>query len=112
MYPHGNEPRSVDRGEKAAGSAIEGEPSVLPRGALTETGQSLRVAPDRPGIRLVLLRQRVRLGGLLVRQIKSLHDRLEHRVAIWPEFLARGAKNHGAVAGGVRVECGANAIQR
>lgn len=51
----------MDRGYEATGGAIEGEPCVLPGCALTETGQSLRVAPDRTGIRLVLLRQRARL---------------------------------------------------
>jgi hypothetical protein len=58
-----------------------------------------------------LLRQRVRLGGLLLRQIESLYDRLENRVTIRSEFLARGAKNGGAIVGGVRVERYANAFK-
>jgi hypothetical protein len=102
----------VDRGDEATCGAIEGEPSVLPGRALTETCQSLRVAPHRTGIRLVWLRQRVRLAGLLLRQIESLHDCLENRVTIRSEFLARGAKNDGAVVGGVRIDRCADAIDR
>src|ERR1700736_3947116 len=78
MSPHGRVPGSVDRGEEATGSAIEAEPSVLPGCALTESGQSLHVAPHRTGIRLVLLRECVRLSGLLLRQIQSLHGRVDH----------------------------------
>ena len=74
-------PGSVDRGEEATGGAIEREPSVLPGRALTESRQSLHVAPDGTGIRLVLLRQRVRLRGLLLRHIQSPNGRVEHRVA-------------------------------
>ena len=36
-WPRTAGPGSVDRGQKTAGGAIEGEASVLPRGALTET---------------------------------------------------------------------------
>ena len=87
----------MDRGQEATGGAIESEPSVLPGRALTETRQSLHVAPDGTGIRLELLRERVRLGGLLLRQIESLNGRLEHRVARRPEFLGRGPQEHGAI---------------
>ncbi len=69
----------MDRGQEATGGTVEGEAAVLPRRALTESRQSLHVTPDRSGIRLVLFRQRVRLGGLLLRQIESLHDRIENR---------------------------------
>jgi hypothetical protein len=51
------------------------------RGTLAESRQPLQVAPDRTGIRFMLLGQPVRLHGLLARQIESLHDRIEHRVA-------------------------------
>jgi len=57
----------VDRGHEATGGAIEGEASILPRRALTQSGQPLHVTPDRTGIRLVRFRQRVRLSGLLLR---------------------------------------------
>jgi hypothetical protein len=100
-----------NRGEEATGGAVEGEPSVLPGGALTESGQSLRVAPQRPGIRLVRVRQRVRLGSLLLRYIQSLHDCLEDRVARWSEFLRHRSLEHGAIRGGVGVEGCAHAIQ-
>src|SRR5207253_11101344 len=39
--------RSVDRGQEAAGGAIEGEPSVLPGRELTQSGETLHIAPDR-----------------------------------------------------------------
>src|SRR5439155_13063391 len=63
MYSHGRKPGSVDRGEEATGGAIEGEPSVLPGCALTQSREPLHVAPDRAGIRLVLFSHCVRLGG-------------------------------------------------
>src|SRR6266581_4185400 len=63
--PAGRGPGSVDRGDEATGGAIEYVPTVLPGRALTESRQSLHVAPDGTGIRLVLLRQCVRLRGLL-----------------------------------------------
>ena len=97
-------PGSVNRGEEATGGAIEREASVLPGCALTETCQPLHVTPDRTGIRLVLLRQRVRLGGLLLRQIESLHGRVEHRVARVPELLGRRTQEQGAFGSGVGVE--------
>jgi hypothetical protein len=78
MCPHGVRRRSVDRGEEAAGSLVEREPSVLPGCALTESCQSLRISPDRARVRLMLFRQRVRLGSLFARQLKSLCDRIEH----------------------------------
>jgi hypothetical protein len=79
-YARAAAPRSVDRGDEATGSAVENKPSVLPWRALTESSQSLRIAPDRTWVRLVSFRQCVRLGGLLLRQIESLHNRLEHRI--------------------------------
>ena len=67
----------MDRGQEATGGAIEGEASVLPGRALTQSRESLHVPPDRSGIRLVLLGQCVRLSGLLLRQIRSRRDRIE-----------------------------------
>ncbi len=87
----------MNRGQEATGSAIEHVTSVLPWSVLTETSQSLHVAPHRARIRLVLFRQRVRLGGLLLRQIESPHDRLEHRVPRRSEFLGGGPQDQGAV---------------
>src|SRR5438445_1211407 len=98
MCPHGKGPRSVNRGQEATGSAIEHVTSVLPWSVLTETSQSLHVAPHRARIRLVLFRQRVRLGGLLLRQIESPHDRLEHRVPRRSEFLGGGPQEQAAEA--------------
>src|SRR5690606_5086023 len=57
LGPHGFRPRLVDRGEETAGGAVEGEAAVLPGRALTESCQSLHIAPHGPGIRLVLLRE-------------------------------------------------------
>src|SRR5438874_13719361 len=71
MCPRGEGPGSVDRGQEATGGAVEGEASILPGRALTESRQPLHVAPDGAGIRLVLFRQRVRLGGVLMRQFQS-----------------------------------------
>src|SRR6185295_2047615 len=71
MYPHGEEPGSVDRGQEATGGAVENEAAILPGCALTKTRQPLHVAPNGTGVRLVRFRQRVRLGGLLQRQIES-----------------------------------------
>ena len=87
MGPHGVRPGSVDHGEEAAGGLVERESSVLPGRALAESCQPLHVAPDRSRIRLMLFRQRVRLGGLFPRQIESLRDRIEHRVACRTELL-------------------------
>src|ERR1700719_3281180 len=77
--PRGDAParrgtRSVNRGQEATGGAIEGEASVLPGRALTQSRESLHVAPDRSGIRLVLLGQCVRLSRLLLGQIQSCGD--------------------------------------
>jgi hypothetical protein len=44
-------PGLVNRGQEAAGGAIERVSSVLPGCVLTESCQSLHVAPDRTGIR-------------------------------------------------------------
>ena len=104
MYPRGEGPGSVDRGQEATGGAVESEASILPGRALTETRQPLHVAPDGTGVRLVLLRQRVRLGGLLLRQIESLHSRVEHRVPRGSELLGSGPQEQGAVVRGVCVE--------
>src|SRR5262249_24223947 len=105
-------PGSVDRGDEATGGSIECEAAVLPRGALTQSRQPLHVSPDGPWIRLVLLCQSVRLGGLLLRHIESPHHRLEHRFTILPEFLGRGLQKHGATVRGIRVEGCAKASQR
>jgi hypothetical protein len=45
MCPRGKGPGSVDRGQEATGGAIEGEASILPGRALTESGQPLHVTP-------------------------------------------------------------------
>src|SRR5689334_5499594 len=73
--------RSLDRFEQTAGGAIEREPRVLPGRSLTESCQSLHVAPDRTRIRLVLLRQSVGVERVLARQLESLRRRLDHRLA-------------------------------
>src|SRR5262249_25046180 len=111
MCSRGDERGSVDRREEATCGAIEREPSVLPGRALTETRQSLHVAPDRTWIRLELLRKRVRLGGLLLRHIESLHGRVEHRVARQSELLRHCAQDSAAIVSGVRVECGADVVE-
>src|SRR5438034_7460124 len=80
-------PGLVNRGQQATGGAVEREASVLPRRALTQTCQPLHVAPKRTGIHLVLLRERVRLTRLLLRQIESPHSGVEHRVTRRTEFL-------------------------
>ena len=112
MYPHGNEPRSVDRGEKAAGSAIEGEPSVLPRRALAESCQSLHVTPDRSGIRFMLLRECVRLAGLFLRQIESLDGRIKDRVACGTELLGDRSQESRLIVRGVGIEGGVDVVER
>src|SRR4051812_34038411 len=112
MCPRGYERGSVDRREEATCGAIECEPSVLPGGALTETCQSLHVAPYGTGIRLELLRECVRLAGLLLRQIESLNGRLEHRIARRPELLGGCAQELRAIVGGIGVECCADVVQR
>src|SRR5262245_36630635 len=48
---------SVNRSQEAAGGAIEGEALILPGCALTESCQSLHVAPDGSRIRFELLRE-------------------------------------------------------
>jgi hypothetical protein len=111
MRPHGDQ-GSVDRGQEAAGGAIEKESSVLPGRVLTQSRESLHVTPHGSGIRLVLLGQRVRLRGLLLRQIKSRRDRIEHRVACRPELLGDGPQDHGAISGGVRVKGDLDVIER
>src|SRR5438093_652596 len=69
--------RSVDRGQEAAGGAIEGEPSVLPGRALTQSREPLHVAPDRSGIRLVLFRRmKPRNSPASVRSVGSSRARL------------------------------------
>src|ERR1700730_6962191 len=59
-------PRSMDRGEEAAGGAVESEAAVLPGCALAQSSQTVHISPDGPWIRLVLLRGRVWLGDLLL----------------------------------------------
>ena len=104
--------RSVNRGQETTGGDIQSEPSILPGCALTEPCQSLHVAPNRSGIRLVLFRQGVRLRGLLLRQLESLNDRIEHRVTRRTELLGGGPQEKGAIGGRVGVEGCANGIER
>src|SRR5256885_13906515 len=111
MCPRGDERGSVDRREEATCGAIEREPTVLPGRALTQTRQSLHVTPDRTWIRLELLRERVRLGGLLLRHIESLNGRVEHRVARRSEFLRHCSQDSGPIVGGVGVECYADVVE-
>jgi hypothetical protein len=42
--------------------------------------------------------------SLLLRQIESLHDRVEYRIACRPELPGDGPQDHGAISGGVRGE--------
>ena len=91
----------MNRGQEATGGAIEGESSVLPGCALTQSRESLHEAPDRSGIRLVLLGQCIRLSGLLLRQIQSRRDRIEHRVARRTELLGDGPQDQGMIGGGL-----------
>ena len=102
----------MDRGQEATGSAIDDVSSVLPGSALTESCQSLHVAPDRTGIRFVLLRQRVRLGGLLLRQIESPNGRFDHCVPRRPKLLSSRSQKQGAVIRSVGVERSANGVHR
>src|SRR5438874_1158870 len=100
MCPRGDR-GSVDRRKEATGGAIEGEPSVLPGCALTQTRQPLHVAPNGTGVRFVLFRQRKRLRGLLLRHIESLYGRVEHRGARGTEFLGHGPLEFGLIVRGV-----------
>ena len=102
----------VDRGQEATGGAIEGEAAVLPGGALAQSREPLHVAPDRTRIRLVRLRQRVRLVGLLLRQVTSLQGRLDHRVTRRSEFLRDGSQEHQTIVCGIRVEGRADRLER
>src|SRR4051812_12753817 len=102
----------MDRGQETAGGAIEDVPSVLPGRLLTESRQSLHVAPDGTGIRLVFFRYRVRLRGLLPRQIESLNGRLNHCVSIASKLLGSGSQKQGAIIRSVGVERSADAIHR
>ena len=97
-------PGSVDRGEESAGGLVEAESRVLPGRALTESCQPLHVSPDGSRIRLVLLRQRVGVGGLLPRQVESLHDRVDHLLARRAELLGGSPQEHGAIVVEVCVE--------
>ncbi len=109
--PAGRAPGSVDRGVEAPGGTIEDVASVLPGRALTESRQALHESPDRAGVRLVFFRQRVRLGGVLLRDFSLAYGRLEHRVPRRSEFLGSGAQEQGAVIRGVVVEGCTNAVQ-
>jgi hypothetical protein len=80
--------RSVNRGQESARGTVEGEAMILPGCALTESCQSLHIAPDGPGIRLELLRQSVGVGGLIPRQLQSRRDRIEHLLARGPSSWA------------------------
>jgi hypothetical protein len=57
----------------------------------------------------VLFRQRVRLGGLRLRHVESLQDRLEHRVARRAELLGRSPQEDDAIDGRISVEGRADA---
>jgi len=94
----------MDRGQEAAGGAIDDVSSVLPGSALTESRQSLHVAPYRTGIRLVFFRQPICLGGLLLRQIESPNGRLNHCFPIASEFLGCGSQEQGSIIRSVGVE--------
>src|SRR4029450_13588286 len=94
------------------GGEIESEPPVLPGRALTEPCQPLHITPNRSGIRLMLFRQGVRLRGLLLRQLESLNDRIEHRVTRRTELLGGGPQEKGAIGVRVGVEGCANGIER
>ena len=112
LSPNGEDQGLVDRGQEATGGAIEGEPSVLPGRALAQTREPLHVAPDRAGIRLVRFRQRVRLGGLLLRQLESLHDRVDNRVTRRPELLGRSPQEDEAIVRGIGVQGGPDLLER
>src|SRR5256885_5624733 len=101
MCPRDDGRGSVDRRQEATCGAIEGEPSVLPGRALAETRQSLHVAPEGAWIGLELLRECVRLAGLLLRHVESLNGRIEHRVARRSEFLGHCPKNLQPIVRGV-----------
>jgi hypothetical protein len=87
----------VDRGQEAAGRAIESKAAVLPGRALTQTREPLHVAPDRTGIRLERFRQGERLCGLLLRQLESLDSRVNDRATRRPEFLGRSPQEYEAI---------------
>src|SRR5262249_45295229 len=105
-------PRSVDRGDEATGRAVENEPTVLPRRALTEPSQSLRIAPDGTWVRLVRFCQCLRLRGLLLRHIQPLPRPVQNRVTCWTKFLRGSPQNQGVIVSGVGVECCTDAIER
>src|SRR5882672_6194644 len=102
---------SADRGQEAARGAIDGESSVLPGRVLTQSREPLHVPPHRTGIRLELLRQRVRLSGMLLRQIQSLHSRLENRLARGTELLDHSPQDDGAVESGIGIETGTDVVE-
>ena len=110
--PERRGPGLVNRGHEATGGAIKREPSVLPGRALTQTCQPLHVAPHRTGIRLVRLRQVVRLAGVLLRQLESLHDRVNNRVTRRSELLGRGPQKNETIVRGIGIEGGPNAFER
>ncbi len=85
--------RSARERQEAAGGADECEPSVLPGRPLADTRQPLDVPADRAGIRLMLLRHEVRLGGLLDRQVDPLGDGVDHRLARRTKLLGRGRRS-------------------
>src|SRR3984893_2909496 len=105
-------PRSVDRGEEAAGGAVEGEAAVLPGCALAQSSQTLHVSPDGTRIRLVLLRERICLGGLLLRQFKSLCDRAEYRLSRRTDLLGASPQENRAIAGGIGIESCTDGVER
>src|SRR3954465_12224323 len=112
MCSRGDERGSVDRRQEATCGAIECESSILPGRALTESRQSLHVAPDGAWVRLELLRKCVRLAGLLLRHVKSLHGRVDYHVTGRSEFLSHCPKNLRPIVRGVCVEGCAHLVQR
>src|ERR1700730_16995309 len=96
--------RSVDRGKEAAGGAVESEAAVLPGCALAQSSQTLYVSPDGTWIRLVLLRERICLSGLLLRQFKSLRDRAEYRLSRRTDLLGASPQEARTIAGGIVID--------
>ena len=106
MYPRGEGPGSLDRGQEATGGTVKSEASILPGRALTESRQSLHVTPDRTRIHLVRFCHRVRLRGLLLRQIQPLHDGVEYPVTGRCNLPGGRPEDHRTVVRGVaHIQC-------
>lgn len=97
----------ADRDQEAAGGSIEDEASVLPGRALAQTREALHVPPHRTRIRLERLRRRVRLAGVLLRHLQSLHRRVDHCLTSRPEFLGLRPQEYEAIVGDVGIYGGA-----